>query len=103
MPKTLYELEQGALEEFQSKFFEGEWDTDDDEASDIISEIADSRIPIFTYQVLEVAISDLWLAYDSPEIYGWSCKISPLQLIQANIYEHLQSKLFEWYYKNKND
>lgn len=103
MPKTLYELEQSALEEFQSKFFEEEWDTDDDEASDIISEIADGRIPIYTYEVLEVAMSNLRLACDSPKIYGWDWKPSPSELIQANIYEHLQSKLFEWYYENKKD
>ena len=69
MPKTLYELEQGALEEFQSEFFEGEGNTDDDKAADRIHEIADSRIPIYTYEVLEVAMSDLRMVCYIPEIY----------------------------------
>jgi hypothetical protein len=59
MPKTLYELEQWTLVEFQSVFFEGSGVTDDDEATDLISEIADSRTPIYTHEVLEVAMSDL--------------------------------------------
>lgn len=69
MPKTLYELGKGALEEFQSEFFEGEVSTDDDKAADRIHEIADSRIPIYTYEVLEVTMSDLWVVCYIPEIY----------------------------------
>ena len=101
MPKTLYELEQWALAEFQSVFFEGSGVTDDDEATDLISEIADSRTPIYTHEVLEVAMSDLWLAFDP----GGNIlpDTSACQLIQAGIYYHVMEKLSDWYYKNKID
>lgn len=69
MPKTLHELEQNALEEFQSKFFEGDGGTDDDEATDLISEIVDNQMPIYIYEVLEVAMSNFRLICDSPENY----------------------------------
>ena len=89
------------MEDLESSWiFERDRFADDDKAYDSICEIADSHIPIYTYQVLEVAMSDLWLVYDSPAMYSSNCQ-SPLQLIQANIYEHLQSKLFERYNKNK--
>ena len=100
---TLHDLEQSAWEDFKSSFHEGEWDTDDDEAYDIISEIADRRVPVYTSEILEVAMSDLWLVCGSPEIYNSNCKFTPLELITSNIYEHLQSRLLERYHKNKID
>ncbi|WP_421795382.1 hypothetical protein [Haliscomenobacter sp.] len=82
-------------------FFEGSGVTDDDEATDLISEIADSRTPIYTHEVLEVAMSDLWLASEAcGHIFPGT---SACQLIQAGIYYHVMEKLSDWYYKNKID
>jgi hypothetical protein len=46
-------------------------------------------------------LSNIRLAYDTPEIYGSDCKFAPVQMIQSNIYEHLHSKMSERYYENK--
>ena len=99
----LFDLEKWSLEDFQSEFFKENLETDDDEAYDLLCEIANSRVPIYTSDILEVALNDLRLAYDTPEYLGSNCKASPISMIQSNIYEHLISKLSEWYYKNKND
>jgi len=100
---TLHDLEQRALEDFKSSFYEGGWDTDDDEAYDIISEIAVRQVPVYTSEILEVAMSDLWLVCDASEIYNPNCNFKPLELITSNIYEHLQCRLLERYHKNKID
>jgi len=46
------------MEDLESSWiFERDRFADDDKAYDSICEIADSHIPIYTYQVLEVAMS----------------------------------------------
>ena len=79
MPKTLYELEQWALAEFQSVFFEGSWATDDDEAIDLISEISDSRTPRNTHEVLEIA----WVIFGLYEINDTFPKTSVCMYVQS--------------------
>jgi hypothetical protein len=50
-----------------------EWDEiDHNQLSDLIHEIADGRVPIYTNQLLEVAQSNMRLAVDEPEVYGFS-------------------------------
>jgi len=39
-------------------------ESDDDETTDLIAEIADYRTPFLFYQVLEVAFFDPWIAHD---------------------------------------
>ena len=54
-----------AIDEFKERIKELEAS---EEPGDMIHEIADGRVPIYTNQLLEVALSDLTLATLEPEL-----------------------------------
>lgn len=68
---------------------------------DEIHEVADAACPVYTYDILKLA-SDNWeLITTEPEIGpAFDGKPTPLNIIAANIYEHLTaalySRLYEW-------
>lgn len=81
---TLYRIEQDIKD-----FIDCDWEEIQEELdhSERISQYADSCCPIYNYDILSVAQSELWLALESPD---WECD-SPLSSIQANIINHLQT------------
>lgn len=103
MPLKIKDLEAWTLGDLQSKFFEENWDTDDDEANDLITEIVDARMPKTPLLVLEVSLSFPSLACLSPWLKDSNCNLTPLELIESNMSEHLRGKLLERYYRNKRD
>ena len=94
---TLYELERDAIAELR------EWrldHPDDDEPHDAIFEIADTSVPVYTADLLRLAVDNLALATNDPVLGPASgCNFdgtpSPVNIIAANVFEHLEAKLWE--------
>ena len=100
--QTLWDLEKAAIEELQGQIAYFDQSKQNYEIEDLVSEVADRLIPIYTWDLLEVALSNYWLAIEIPE-GCWSGQLSALQLISFNIYEYLSTKLSDWYYENKKE
>ena len=64
---TIYELVELATEELKEGLENGEYNNEDD-IYDAISEIADSYIPVYNYDLLQVAMSNLRLSCTKPEL-----------------------------------
>ena len=80
------DLIEGAIDELQERFV-GE----EDEIDDIIAEIADNNISVYTYDLLQYAsnnfdlIQQNDLAGDNPDV---------IKIIQANMYDILTEELY---------
>ena len=64
---TIHEITESAIEEFKNSIENGEC-TNEDDIYDLIHTIADSHVPIYNYDVLKVAMSNLRLATSEPEL-----------------------------------
>ena len=93
--KTYYteDLVKSAVEELQDRIKEEEIKIDEIELDDAISEIADNNIPIYTYDLLQYASNNFdliqpnELTSDNPDV---------ISIIQANIYEYLTDRLYNY-------
>jgi len=100
--KTYYlsELQRGAEEELedQIKWYEKEKEEYDED--DLIAEVSENNIPIYTYELLQYASNNFDLiepndlAGDSPDV---------VKIIQCNIYELLMEDLYEYLNERKED
>ncbi len=63
---TIHELVLNATEDLKDRLEKGE-EIKEDNAHDIIHEIAEGYVPMYNYQLLEVAMSDLRLACSEPQ------------------------------------
>lgn len=63
---TMRDLIEGAVDELRDR--QKEEELEEDKIGDCIHEIADSRVPIYTHTILEVASSEIWLAVWEPEL-----------------------------------
>lgn len=89
---TLYELECDAIAELRA------WHEDHprDEPHDAIHEIADTSVPVYTGDLLRLAAENLALATDDPECGpAFDGSPTPVNIIAANVYEHLERKLWD--------
>ena len=93
--KTYYteDLVKNAIEDLEERLKwnkENEYDQDTD---DLIHEIADNNVPIYTYDLLQYASNNFdliqpnELTSNNPDV---------IQIIQANIYEYLTDKLYNY-------
>jgi hypothetical protein len=84
------DLIEGAIDELQDRLEDEEKGYEPD---DIIAEVADNNIPIYTYDLLQYAsnnfdlIQSNDLAGDNPDV---------IKIIQANIYEILTEELYAY-------
>jgi len=71
---------------------------DNGNPGDTIFGIANSSVPIYDYEILQMAMNDLSLAIDSPESGpAFDGSPSPINIIAGNILEMLRSELWgEW-------
>ena len=81
-------LIESAIDELQERFV-GE----EDEIDDIIAEIADNNIPIYTYDLLQYASNNFDLIQPS-DLQGDEPSVT--SIIQANIYEILTEELYAY-------
>ena len=95
--ETLYEYieEQGhrlGLEDWQETLDE----VANFECQDWIHEIADSSVPVYTYNIMECAMEDMALATDVPEIGpAFDGSQTAANIVAANIYERVCNHLYE--------
>ena len=93
--KTYYteDLIKSAIEDLEERLKwnkENEYDQDTD---DLIHETADNNVPIYTYDLLQYASNNFdliqpnELTSNNPDV---------IQIIQANIYEYLTDKLYNY-------
>tara|TARA_R100000781_G_C4023626_1_gene108029 strand:+ start:308 stop:634 length:327 start_codon:yes stop_codon:yes gene_type:complete len=91
--KTYYkeDLIEGAIEDLQERIDWCEKEEEIYDEDDLISEIADNNIPIYTYDLLQYASNNFDLiqpndlAGDNPDV---------IKIIQCNIYEMLTEHLY---------
>lgn len=92
---TLQSLVDGAIDELKEQA------QDARDIGDLIHEIADWWVPIYTHTILEVASSKIRLAFDEPELWpAFNGKPTPVNLIAANIYEAIVEALRDRYEKH---
>ena len=100
--KTYYtrDLIEEAIDELQDRI---QWCKEEKEEyyeDDLISEVADNNIPIYTYDLLQYASNNFDLIEPS-QLYHGIDNPSVTQIIIANIYELLTEALYE--YTTKQD
>ena len=90
---TLYDLTQTAISDLR------DWAADNpncDEPHDTIHEIADSSVPVYTYDLLQLAGDNLNLAVDTPDLGpAFDGSPTPVNIIAANVYEYITAALWE--------
>lgn len=86
--KTLYDLIEGAKEELRDQWKESRY------PEDLVGEIADSWVPIYTHDLLRMAADNMELATNEPELGpAFDGTPTPVNIIAANIYEELSNAL----------
>src|SRR2546425_442882 len=95
---TLTSLEREARDELRDRWTNYRDDFAGNCESDVIHEIADSCVPVYTSQLLELANDDNGLATDEPELGpAFDGTPTPVNIIAANVYERLTAALWdEW-------
>ena len=68
------------------------------EPHDVISEIADTNVPIYNHDLLQLAADNMNLALVEPELGpAFDGSPTPINIIAANVYEYLTTELWdEW-------
>ena len=93
MTETLQEYVSDAIDELR------DWmkDHPDEEADDIISELADSNTPVYTSTILDLAASN-WEIGNVESGIGpaFDGAPTPANIAASNIYTHLLQKMHEW-------
>jgi hypothetical protein len=90
MPDTLQATLKAARAELLERVGAGE------KVDDIVHEIADSHVPIYTGDILAYAVEDWNLAVTEPELGpAFDGTMTPVNLIAANIYEAIIEELYK--------
>ena len=91
---TLREILKDAEEELRDQW--SDMDTVQRRDLDIVHEIADSNVPVYTSDILEVASNDIDMATLEPELGpAYDGSPTPVNIIAANIYEAITEHLYE--------
>ena len=87
----LYRMKKDALEELKDSLR----DYPDNDEYDTIHEIADSSVPVYTHDILQLAASNNYLATEEPELGpAFDGSPTPVNIIAANIFEEIHSELW---------
>ena len=97
--ETLYEYLETHCEEYNNEAEDWQ-DTLDElsnfECEDWIHEIADSSVPVYTYDIMECAMEDMSLATYVPEIGpAFDGSQTAANIVAANIYEKVCNHLYD--------
>ena len=92
--KTYYteDLIKSAIEELEERLKWNKENEEDQDTDDLIHEIADNNIPIYTYDLLQYASNNFDLLEQNDLVNDQPDVIS---IIQANIYELLTDELYQ--------
>jgi len=101
----LTELKDDAVEEFKDHLFncldlqERLEYLQEDEPTERFSEIADGQVPVYTADSMGIASEDTNISMEKSDL----CENgTPLEIINANIYEAIQAELWD-YWRNEKD
>jgi len=96
---TIYDLVNDAKEEFWNRIKELD-NINSESIEQLIFDVADANVPLYTREILEVAQSDINLLFIDRDLWldCWNSK--PLDIIRVNIFEYIRSKLTEQYNKD---
>ena len=100
--KTYYteDLVEGTIEELEDRLKWNKENKEDQDTDDLIHEIADNNIPIYTYDLLQYASNNFDLLEQNDLVNDQPDVIS---IIQANIYELLMEDLYEYLNERKGE
>ena len=91
MSETIEQLIELAIESLND-----DYDLTRNDISDVISEIADSTVPVYYGDLIECASNDNSLATGVPEIGpAFDGSPTPVNIIAANIYERIEQALYD--------
>lgn len=95
----IYDIVVDAIEEFRQRMQEAKEEgrfRDIEEPNDIIFEIADSHVPIYTSDLLRLASENTEFALSEPDISpAFGGRPTPVNIIAANIFEKIEQSLWE--------
>lgn len=96
--KDLYDLIQSVKEEVQSEDTR-QYLTDGSDVDDMLHEIADGWVPIYTSDLMQLAADNIALAVDEPELGrpAFDGSPTPVNIVAANVYERLLDAAYEAY------
>lgn len=88
----MQEIYDGATDDLDDRIKWCEKEKEDYDIDDLITEVADNNIPIYTYDLLQYASNNFDLIYHNKDLC--SKYADCVQIIQANIYELLSDLLY---------
>ncbi|KKK84065.1 hypothetical protein LCGC14_2787120 [marine sediment metagenome] len=93
MSQSLYEIIKLAREELRGRAKDNK---DETEPHDSIHEIADSSVPVYTGDLLQLAADNLELATAKPELGpAFDGSPTPVNIVAANVFEAIEAGLWE--------
>ena len=96
----LYEIIDNAIEELEDNLNDDIFESD--APHDTISEIADSAVPVYSSDLLQLAADNLELAITEPELGpAFDGEPTPTNIIAANIQETIERALWDKYQELK--
>ena len=99
--RGISEIVADAREEFAEWYVEN---PEDPYPEDQISEIADTSVPVYTAEILTVGCGDRDLMLTEPEMGpAFDGEPTPVNIIAANIYEKVQTALYEDLYESRDN
>jgi len=94
------DLIEGAQEELEEQIKWCEKEEENYDSDDLIAEVSDNNIPIYTYELLQYASNNFDLIEKNDLC---SDDAGCIQIIQSNIYELLTEALYEYLTERKED
>ena len=100
--KTYYlsELQRQAREELEDRIKWCRENEEQENSDDLIAEVSDNNIPIYTYELLQYASNNFDLLEQNDMVDDQPDVVS---IIQANIYELLMEDLYEYLNERKGE
>lgn len=103
MNDILNQAEESLKEDYMRHWDDEEMEDFLDDPGDTIHEIADSNVPVYTYDLMMLAAGDLCLATEDPELGpAFDGSPTPVNIIAANVYERITEHLYEWVSDNED-
>ena len=111
MDKTMYAVLEDARQDLKERFTDLVADEKPRSAADLealsdrlghdtVFEVADSNVPIYTYDLLTLAADELALATEEPELGpAFDGSPTPTNIIAANVFERIEQELAEYWQK----
>lgn len=86
---TLYDIRKSAIEELEDLI-------ENQDPDESIHEIADSSVPVYTGDLMQLAADNIDLATNTPELGpAFDGSPTPVNIVAANVYEYIVQELHD--------